>query len=307
MKIAVVLVTYNRCEKLKIALNKYSNQERKPDFMVIVNNASSDGTVEFLQGWKALYDGIDKRIITTNTNLGGSGGYYVGIEYALKLKCDFMFLADDDAFADSKMLLELEGHYLKLLKSRNIAALCTKNINDGEIDTMHRRIIYRGLLNVTSKWINEAEYKKDYFNVDELSFVGAFIKSDIVLEIGLPRRDYFIYFDDSEYSARIRKKGDIYCIPSSIMFHDSAKPDGTFNWKTYYTVRNSLDCIKQHNPKRYYYFAILKHYIKEVSFVSRLKRRTHSERAMCKKAISDSLHDRFGVDNTYKPGYKVNQ
>lgn len=306
MKIAVVLVTYNRLDKLKTALKRYSIQSRKPDYMVIVNNSSTDDTPEYLKNWKHVNEGIDKQIITTKHNLGGSGGFYIGIKYALNLKCDFIFLADDDAFADSEMLLQLEIHYRDLSGSHNIAALCTKNINQGKIDEMHRRIVHRDLLNVFSSWAPESEYKKDHFRVDELSFVGAFIKKDVIQNIGLPRRDYFIYYDDSEYSARIREKGEIFCIPSSVMFHDSEKPDGTFSWKTYYVVRNSLDCIKQHNPKRYYYWAILKHYIKEVSLASNIKHRTHNEKIMCKKAIEDSIHNKLGEDKIYRPGYKVN-
>ena len=306
MKIAVVLVTFNRLDKLKIALKRYSSQIRKPDYMVIVNNASTDCTKDYLEKWKSINEDIEKHIITTDYNLGGSGGFCIGIKHALNLECDFIFLADDDAFAEASMLSELEKYYRTLYNSYNISALCTKNINHGTIDTMHRRIVHRDLLNVFSKWIPEDEYKKDYFRVDELSFVGALIKKDVIQEIGSPRSDYFIYYDDSEYSARIREKGEIFCIPSSVMYHDSEKPDGTFSWKTYYVVRNSIDCIKQHNPKRYYYWAITKHYIKEVSVISNIKHRTHNERIMCKKAIEDSIHNRFGKDKIYRTGYKVN-
>ena len=47
--IGIVLVTYNRLEKLKIALSCYEKQKTKIDTMIIVNNCSTDGTFEFLE------------------------------------------------------------------------------------------------------------------------------------------------------------------------------------------------------------------------------------------------------------------
>ena len=52
MDIGVVLVTYNRKEKLIKALKSYDNQSYKMKFVLVVNNASTDGTKEYLELWK---------------------------------------------------------------------------------------------------------------------------------------------------------------------------------------------------------------------------------------------------------------
>ena len=51
MDIGVAIVTYNRLEKLKIALKKYENQTILPKYIIAVNNNSNDGTKEFLNEW----------------------------------------------------------------------------------------------------------------------------------------------------------------------------------------------------------------------------------------------------------------
>ncbi len=107
MKIAVVLCTYNRLDGLKIALQKYENKTVQPDFIVIVNNASSDGTRECLGVWKEKKAPFKKIIIHNEKNTGGSGGFSRGVEEALNLDCDYMFLADDDAYAEPQVLEEL--------------------------------------------------------------------------------------------------------------------------------------------------------------------------------------------------------
>ena len=52
MEIGVVLVTFNRLEKLKIALEAYERQTVKPKYILVVDNNSTDGTREYLENWK---------------------------------------------------------------------------------------------------------------------------------------------------------------------------------------------------------------------------------------------------------------
>ena len=57
MKFGVVLVTYNRLDKLKIALECYEKQKYLPKNIIVVNNASTDGTKEFLDKLAYIYTG----------------------------------------------------------------------------------------------------------------------------------------------------------------------------------------------------------------------------------------------------------
>lgn len=301
MKFAIAMVTFNRLVCLQKALECYESQSYKPAFIVVVNNCSTDGTKEFLDKWKDRSSEISKIVITCDSNLGGSGGFYKALEEAQILDCDFIFMADDDAYADPDMLKSLNSYYEHSKKREKISALCTKNINKGKIDTMHRRRVNRGLFNITQKWVPETEYLKRAFPIDELSFVGAAVKTSIIREIGLPKQEYFIYYDDTEYSARIRSKGQIVCVSGSVMYHDSPAPDGSFSWKTYYIIRNELDNIKSHYPRRYFKFAVANHYIKKVSVFSLLKHRTIAQREMCKEAIDDAIKGNLGKNPKYSP------
>ena len=70
-KIAAVVVTYNRLNKLKKALLSYENQLHKPDYMIIVDNASNDGKPEWLNEWQSQTHGFIVNIIRAGKNLGG--------------------------------------------------------------------------------------------------------------------------------------------------------------------------------------------------------------------------------------------
>lgn len=307
MKIAIVLVTYNRIKDLKESIRRYEAQTKKPNYLIVVNNFSSDGTKEYLDSWRCEKSEIKKIVVSTEKNIGGAGGFSVGINKAKEIECDFVFLADDDAFADEKMIENAMKGYSQFSNKDEISAICTSVISKGEFCLGHRFRIKKTFFNVKNEYVKNAEYAKKYFEVDGVTFVGAFIKMSVIQKIGLPRTEYFIYHDDSEYSVRVRDEGKIFCITSSIMYHDQPR-NGIINWKEYYAVRNYLDLIKTYYPRRYYYFNIFQVYLKKVSILAHIFRnRTNAQRKIYKIAIKDALKSELGISNIYYPGADVDK
>lgn len=65
MSIGVVIVTFNRINKLKKALETFDLQTVLPDYVVVVNNASTDNTLNYLNEWKNKKSTYSKYVITT--------------------------------------------------------------------------------------------------------------------------------------------------------------------------------------------------------------------------------------------------
>ena len=81
MNICVVIVTYNRLQKLQKALQSYETQTVLPYSIIVVNNCSTDGTSDFLNQWCAKDSHISRKtVINLKTNTGGAGGFHAGIE-----------------------------------------------------------------------------------------------------------------------------------------------------------------------------------------------------------------------------------
>ncbi len=257
-----VIVTYNRKEKLVEAIKSLLNQKITPIRIIVIDNHSTDGTKEKLIEDKIL---TNPKIIYVrmSKNYGGSGGFYYGIKEAMKFNdFEFLSLSDDDAIYNSNFF-ELISKYQK--RNPNVKAFCgTVEYEDGTIQTDHRRKITNG------KWIHQEEipqneYRQN-FKLDLFSFVGCIVSRNLINKIGLPEKDYFIYFDDTEYSLRVRKYTDIINISDAVIIHKtpkkSPKNKNLITWKNYYELRNSILMKEKHSNwkwlRLYFYYYYLR-------------------------------------------------
>ena len=121
MNIYAVTVTFNRKELLKRTIDCL--RKNKPiSKIVVVNNGSTDGTGE----WLAKQDDL---IVITQENVGGSGGFYTGIEYAYKAGADWIWCMDDDVFPRENCLEKL----LEEAGDPSIGILAPRRLMEGEI------------------------------------------------------------------------------------------------------------------------------------------------------------------------------
>uniref|UniRef100_UPI0040289A9D glycosyltransferase n=1 Tax=Lachnospira sp. TaxID=2049031 RepID=UPI0040289A9D len=110
MKYSVIIVTYNRCELLKEAVECALNQSVKPSHIVIINNASDDGTYEYLKKLNKDYKGGTSLVIKTlKKNTGGAGGFYYGLKAAHQLGDDWHVIIDDDAMLELDFMYRISG------------------------------------------------------------------------------------------------------------------------------------------------------------------------------------------------------
>lgn len=104
-KIIIVVVTYNRKLTLKRCLFSLLAQSQLPDLIIIVDNASTDGTEEMLQ--KEFSNHSLLAYVNLGTNLGGAGGFHFGSKLAIEKGADWVCLMDDDCLPDKDCLRQL--------------------------------------------------------------------------------------------------------------------------------------------------------------------------------------------------------
>lgn len=260
MKITAVVVTFNRLALLKECISGLKRQTVPLQEIVVVNNGSSDGT----DVWLAAQEGLT---VVTQENLGGAGGQYTGIGVAIDHGADWLWLMDDDAepFADA---LEQLLPFMQPERGPVAALSCTVIDNDGKISLAHRgHFDYRSMMrNFGCVPLAESEYARETADVGYASFVGVMIARQAVEAAGLPRKEFFIHFDDIEYSLRLRKYGRILLVPASKILHKEVASNHFFLkrvfgkertriryeklWLRYYGIRNLTWGVKKYYGDR---------------------------------------------------------
>ena len=124
MNIIAVVVTYNRIELLKRTVRCL--QQNKPvSSIVVVNNGSTDATAEWLKTQSGL-------TVINQANVGGSGGFYTGMQYAYQAGADWIWCMDDDVFPRADCLERL----LQRRRSGRYRYTCSAPFAGGEAFSM---------------------------------------------------------------------------------------------------------------------------------------------------------------------------
>lgn len=237
-KITAVVVTYNRIELLKRNIAALRNQSHRLDWIIVIDNHSTDGTAEWL----------DKQVSLTaihQENTGGAGGFWRGIKEAYERGYDWIWCMDDDVFPREDCL----EHLLKY-RHESIGIFCPRRIMNGMPFVTESKFI-----NLTNPLHYTFDYPlsrediddNDIIDIEGMSFEGPLINRSVVKNIGLPNKDLFILYDDADYSYRAILAGyRIAYVKNSVMDKYSFKSNISENemkknnkWKIAYHIRNS--------------------------------------------------------------------
>ena len=178
------------------------------DAVVVLDNASSDGTRELLAD-EGLLERIEYHRSEANT--GGAGGYRRGVELALATGADWIWLMDDDAEPRADALERLLA--APEAADPGTVALCTAVVHpDGTPDVLHRCRYGELITPLPVPYEGHPE-------VDCASFVGLLVRAEAARRVGLPREEFFLGYDDAEWSLRLRRHGTIRLVPEAEMLH----------------------------------------------------------------------------------------
>lgn len=235
MKITAVVVTFNRLELLKQGIECLRKQQKLTG-IIVVNNGSTDGTREWLDAQPGL-------LVVHQDNVGGSGGFYTGIERAYSEGADWIWCMDDDVFPHPDCLDRL----LPYTDRPEVGILSPRRLLEGKVFT--HEFQHFNFTNPVGSLHGCKLAKQQVNQATEIvgaDFEGPFISRRVVEKIGLPNRELFIFCDDTDYCLRTHLAGfKLLYIPEALMDKHKFFSDDTWTsrnrkkkWKRYYQVRN---------------------------------------------------------------------
>ncbi len=237
--VAVVVVTYNRADLLARMLDGLAAQTRRPDVVYIVDNASNDHTREVLGRWHG--GDLPLRVTHSPDNLGGAGGFHLGLRQAYAEGHDRIWLMDDDVVPAPDCLAVLLSHdeaCLMAVREDTAGRLVEKAATRFDLDNPLAIKPKTGMV--------ETEYgtraaMPARVELENVAFEGFMVRRDVVERIGLPDPTYFIFYDDVDYAVRARRAGfRIWAVRDAVLVRqlDFDQQHDLGSWKGYYMYRN---------------------------------------------------------------------
>lgn len=230
--VCAVVVTYNRQEVLAESVSAVLGQSRPPDRVLVVDNASEDGTLEMLA---ERFPQVE--VMPLARNEGGAGGFHEGMRRAHSAGYDHLWLMDDDTIPEQTALAAL----LDARERAEDGALFASKVIwiDGRIHPMNRPFLSWG---ATERMIEAAESGGGLVPLRAATFVSLLVPRGTVDAYGLPERRYFIWSDDIAYTARVLRHSPGFIATRSVAVHKTPNPHtaGTSGERFYFHVRNSI-------------------------------------------------------------------
>lgn len=254
--ISIIIVNWNAGKYLNDCIISLKNQTYKNYEIILVDNASSDNSIEFVKKHFS-----DICIIENKENLGFAEGNNVGIRNS---KGEIIALFNPDAVADKNWLSNLIPI---LYSSDKIAASSGKMYYLG--DKYGKDKIFCTWPKIDAITAMPFNYNDDepFSKVDYLSGAAMVVKRDVVDKIGLLDKDYFLYFEETDWCARMIRAGyDLVYTPNALVWHAVSVTISESDKKIYYMERSRIRfAIKNFDHSYLLAFSII--FIAETFFI----------------------------------------
>ena len=231
-----VILTYNRLELLKRCVEAVFNQTLKPDQVFVINNGSTDGTLQWVE---SLHD---VKIITQD-NSGSSGGFNTGIKTAYEQGADWIWVMDDDVYP--------QNNCLETLMNYSNQSQCLHPIHFDYPTEMRDEELYLdpSSCNIVSAFNISYKNGKKIWYRNTASFEGMLISRKIVDKIGFPDPRFFLMHDDLIYGYQASKYTNVAVVADAVMHKQLVKKTPHGNFSSLYYVHRNLWLIEEYVSK----------------------------------------------------------
>jgi GT2 family glycosyltransferase len=226
-KIAVVIVTFNRCDELVKTISAIQNQGILENDIIVINNNSTDNTKNILD---SNYKNIQS--IHLNENIASAGGFSKGMQTAFEKGYDWVWLFNDDS-------RPVEGSLKSILEHLNSDKIQIGLLKIANKDENNKAILlyWNGVRKPVS-----VDVSNEIVQTDLITFDGCIISKETIEKIGYCDPLYFMGTYEFDYCLKAKDAGiGVYTLPNGLIEDGKlGGKNGTPPWRQYYNTRNHL-------------------------------------------------------------------
>jgi GT2 family glycosyltransferase/glycosyltransferase involved in cell wall biosynthesis len=236
--LAAVVLNYRTAEQTWLAVRSLQTSFRPPDRIIVVDNASGDGSVAMLRD---ALPGVE--IIETDHNLGFSGGCNVGIRSALTGGADHVLLVNSDVVLAPDASAHLLAAFEEDAALGIAAPLLLSREEPGRIASAGIRYSRRtGRMRQRASGRRVAALALNPEPINAVSGCVMLIRRSVFEKAGLLDEEYFFSFEDIDFCFRAADAGfQSACVLGAIAYHEGASTIGRrSSRRIYFATRNHL-------------------------------------------------------------------
>ena len=202
-RIVAVVVTHRRLEQLSASLAVVSGQTRPIDHLVVVDNADQPEVRELVESQP-----VEATYIGSKHNLGGAGGFALGMLHALATGADLVWCADDDGRPEGPEVL---ATLLDCMDRHGLAevspVVCDLDDPDRLAFPLRRGLVWRRLRSELYADGEDPTTASDLLPGIASLFNGALFTAEALDRVGVPDLRLFIRGDEVEVHRRLARSG----------------------------------------------------------------------------------------------------
>ncbi|MFC1609258.1 glycosyltransferase family 2 protein [Patescibacteria group bacterium] len=231
-KVFIIILNYNGKDVIERCLTSVLGSSYLNLEIVVVDNNSTDGSLEFI---KRKFSKVN--FIKNSRNIGFSAGNNVGIRFALEKMADFVFILNNDAWINKDTVRELVDFSSKKSDLGVISPIIKSDKNDiwfngGKIDWLRMKTVH----------LNDGK------DTEYITGCAMFVRRDVFKKIGLFDEDFFLYYEDADFSVRATRAGFRLGIDRATEVFHSEKSEENNPSKIYWLVLSGLIFFKKNSP-----------------------------------------------------------
>lgn len=245
-EVFIVILNYNGFDDAKKCIESLKNITYPKYNITVVDNASTDNCVARL---KELFPEVP--ILNSTSNKGYTGGMNLGIKNALDKGAELVMITNNDVVYEKDFL---EPLVKQIYKSKEIGIVSPKALYMHDTNLIYcaggRFNFFRCAAVNQFQGLNKEKYGNEVSEITSAEGSCMLIKAEVFGKAGFFNEDFFMYFEDLEFSDRVRKHYKLMYTPESQIYH---KCGAGLKWQDYsplyyfYFTRNRLFYFKRYN------------------------------------------------------------